>query len=81
MRVVTPGGQRFTGTVERHLPGQTLVGSVRELDDGWFRLLTWKDASGSAGVWAWISTYTGEDRAGGGVEGGWPMALARLFPG
>lgn len=50
--VVTPGGQRFTGTVEFNLPGQTLAGTVRELGDGWFRLLTWKDASGNTGVWA-----------------------------
>lgn len=79
--VVTPGGQRFTGTVELHLPGQTLVGSVRELDDGWFRLLTWKDASGSTGVWAWISTYTGEAARVGEFKERSQEALARLFPG
>jgi uncharacterized protein YndB with AHSA1/START domain len=55
--VVTPDGARYTGTVELNLPGQTLAGTVRELDDGWFRLLTWKDARGHTGVWAWIAAY------------------------
>ena len=49
--VVTPSGKRYTGTVELNLPGQTLAGTVRELDDGWFRLLTWRDARGHTGVW------------------------------
>jgi hypothetical protein len=40
-----------------HLPGQTLAGTAAELDDGWFRLLTWRDAAGATGVWAWVSTY------------------------
>ena len=61
--VVTPGGRRYTGTVELNLPGQTLAGTVRELDDGWFRLLTWRDARGHTGVWAWLATYTDDDRA------------------
>jgi hypothetical protein len=56
--VTTPGGQRFSGTVQLNLPGQTLAGTVAELDDGWFRLLTWRDATGATGVWAWISTYS-----------------------
>jgi hypothetical protein len=55
--VTTPGGQRFTGTVQLHLPRQTLAGTVAELDDGWFRILTWRDATGATGVWAWVSTY------------------------
>jgi hypothetical protein len=55
--VTTPGGQRFTGTVQLHLPRQALAGTVAELDDGWFRILTWTDAGGATGVWAWVSTY------------------------
>lgn len=55
--VVTPEGTRYSGTVELNLPGQTLAGTVRELDDGWFRLLTWKDARGNTGVWAWLAAY------------------------
>ena len=58
--VVTPGGARYSGTVELNLPGQTLAGTVRELDDGWFRLLTWRDARGQTGVWAWLAGYTGD---------------------
>jgi uncharacterized protein YndB with AHSA1/START domain len=60
--VVTPGGQSFSGTVQLHLPRQTLAGTVAELDDGWFRILTWTDANGATGVWAWVSTY-GDQRA------------------
>ncbi len=55
--VTTPGGQRFSGIVQLHLPRQTLAGTVAELGDGWFRLLTWRDATGATGVWAWVSTY------------------------
>jgi uncharacterized protein YndB with AHSA1/START domain len=55
--VTTPGGEHFSGMVQLHLPGQTLAGTVAELDDGWFRLLTWRDAAGDTGVWAWVSTY------------------------
>lgn len=79
--VLTPGGRKYSGTVQLYLPGQTLAGTVGELDDGWFRLLTWKDGHGSVGVWAWLATYTGDgapvrefgDRA--------QEALERLFPG
>ena len=78
--VVTPGGQRFSGTVELYLPGQTLTGTARELDDGWFRLLTWAAPGGETGVWAGLATYAGDagpvtefrDRA--------QEALQRLFP-
>ena len=61
--LVTPGGTRYSGVVELNLPGQTLAGSVRELDDGWFRLLTWRGARGHTGVWAWLAAYTDDDRA------------------
>jgi uncharacterized protein YndB with AHSA1/START domain len=79
--VTTPGGQRFSGTVELYLPRQTLAGTVRELDDGWFRLLTWKDGKGDTGVWAWVATYAGDDqRVAKFCEEG-QRALERLFPG
>ena len=55
--VVTPGGQRFSGTVQLHLQQQTLAGTVSELGDGWFRILTWRDGAGDTGVWAWVSSY------------------------
>ena len=58
--VTSPAGQRFSGTVELDLPGQTLLGTVRELSDGLFRLLTWTDATGNTGVWASLATYTGD---------------------
>jgi len=80
-RVTTPGGQRFTGTMELYLPRQTLAGTVRELDDGWFRLLTWTDAKGDTGVWAWIATYAGEDPRVREFRDQGQQALERLFPG
>lgn len=61
-QVVAPGGQRYAGTVALHLPRQTLAGTVREVEGGWFRLLTWRDGMGRTGVWAWLSSY-GEDES------------------
>lgn len=43
-------------------PRQTLAGTVRELDDGWFRILTWSLPGGGTGVWAGMATYQ-EDRS------------------
>ena len=78
--VVTPGGQRYSGTVHLNLPGQTLAGTVAELNDGWFRLLTWRDARGNTGVWAWLATYTEDDAAVREFRDRSQEALDRLFP-
>jgi uncharacterized protein YndB with AHSA1/START domain len=78
--VVTPGGQRFSGTVELHLPGVTLAGTVRELGDGWFRLLAWKDARGSTGVWAWLASYSDDAVPVHQFREQSQAALERLFP-
>jgi uncharacterized protein YndB with AHSA1/START domain len=80
-QVVAPGGRRYGGTVELYLPGQTLAGTVRELDDGWFRLLTWKDGHGTIGVWAWLATYTGDAALVREFGNRAQEALERLFPG
>ena len=79
--VVTPDGRRYAGTVQLNLPGQTIAGTVDELDDGWFRLLTWQDARGNSGVWAWL----GDLRRGLGSRCANSAdrsqeALERLFP-
>ena len=79
--VVTPSGRRYSGTLQLHLPGQTMAGTVSELEDGWFRLLTWTDARGSTGVWAWLATYTGDETAVREFKAGSQEALDRLFPG
>jgi uncharacterized protein YndB with AHSA1/START domain len=79
--VVTPGGQRYSGTVHLNLPGQTVAGTVDELDDGWFRLLTWRDAHGNTGAWAWLATYTDDDSAVREFKDRSQEALERLFPG
>jgi uncharacterized protein YndB with AHSA1/START domain len=79
--VVTPGGTRYSGTVQLNLPGQTLAGTIVELEDGWFRLLTWRDARGHTGVWAWLATYTGDDSAVREFEREAQASLDRLFAG
>lgn len=53
----TPSGERLGGTVELCLPRQSFVGTVRELDDGMFRLATWSDARGDTGIWVVLATY------------------------
>jgi uncharacterized protein YndB with AHSA1/START domain len=80
-QVVTPDGRRYSGTVQLNLPGQTLAGTVEELEDGWFRLLTWRDAHGHTGVWAWLATYTGDDAAVREFRERSQAALEKLFPG
>lgn len=58
--LASPTGHRFTGVVELNLSGQTMLGTVRELGDGLFRLLTWTDAVGKTGVWVSLATYAGD---------------------
>ena len=77
--VTTPGGQRFSGTVQLYLPGQTLAGTVAELDDGWFRVLTWRDGTGATGVWAWVSTYGDRREAVDRFREDARAALERMF--
>ena len=79
-QVITPDGQRFSGTLELYLPGETLAGTVRELDDGWFRLLTWRDGLGNTGVWAWLATYNGDEGQVREFRQQSQEALERLFP-
>ena len=79
--LVTPDGQRFSGTLELYLPGETLAGTVRELNDGWFRLLTWRDGIGNTGVWAWLATYDGNESPVREFKDRSLEALERLFAG
>ncbi len=78
--VRTPEGKRYTGTVELNLAGQTLAGTVRELDDGWFRLLTWKDARGHTGVWAWLAAYIDDPAPVQAFGDEAQSTLEKLFP-
>ncbi len=78
--VTAPTGDRFSGTVELYLPRQTLVGTVRERDDGLFRLATWSDAGGNTGVWVWLATYTGDTERMRRFADGAQRALERMFP-
>jgi len=50
-------GDHFTGTVELYLPPWDFFGTVRELNDGVFRLSTHR-AAGQTGVTIWLATYT-----------------------
>lgn len=78
-QVEVPGGQRFSGNVELYLPRQTVAGTVRELDDGWFRLLTWSAPGGETGVWAGLATYAGDDARVEEFRERAAEALERLF--
>lgn len=79
--VLLPGGERLSGTVALHLPRQTLAGTVRELDDGWFRILTWSVPGGVTGVWVGFATYQGERSRVDEFKARSEEALRRLFPG
>lgn len=78
--VVAPDGERLTGTVVLNLSGQTMAGTVRELDDGWFRLLTWAAPGGETGVWVGLATYGGDTARVSRFAEHARQALARLFP-
>lgn len=78
--VTAPTGDRFSGTVDLYAARQSLVGTVRELDDGLFRLSTWRDATGKTGIWVWLATYTGDAERMRAFGKGAQEALARLFP-
>lgn len=78
--VVAPGGERLSGTVVLHLPRQTVAGTVRELDDGWFRLLTWSAPGGKTGVWVGLATYAGDDGQVRRFRNRAQQTLERLFP-
>lgn len=78
--VVTPGGQRFTGTVALHLARQTVAGTVKELDDGWFRVLTYAAPGGGTGIWAGLATYSGDPAPVREFRERTHQALERLFP-
>lgn len=78
--VASPTGERLSGTIELYLPRQALMGTVRELDDGLFRLATWRDAQGKTGVWVSLATY-GEDAEPAREFGrGAQEVLERLLP-
>jgi hypothetical protein len=78
--VLLPGGGRVSGTVALHLPHQTLAGTVRELDDGWFRILTWSVPGGRTGVWAGMATYQDDRSRVEEFREQAEVALRELFP-
>jgi uncharacterized protein YndB with AHSA1/START domain len=78
--VLLPGGGRVSGTVALHLPRQTLAGTVRELEDGWFRILTWSVPGGRTGVWAGMATYQDDRSRVEEFKEQAEVALRELFP-
>jgi hypothetical protein len=80
-QVRVPGGARLSGVVALHFPRQTLAGTVRELGNGWFRLLTWSIPGGRTGVWAGVATYEHDASAVDDLRGHADAALRALFPG
>jgi uncharacterized protein YndB with AHSA1/START domain len=78
--VLVPGGARLSGTVALHLPRQTLAGTVRELGDGWFRILTWSIPGGRTGVWAGVATYEAAAARVDELRAHADAALGTLFP-
>ncbi len=51
-----PQGESGSGQLELVLPGRELLGTVRELGDGIFRLGAWR-ADGLTGVQVWLTAY------------------------
>jgi uncharacterized protein YndB with AHSA1/START domain len=56
-----PDGSTLSGTILMELPEKEFSGSVREMDDGVFRVATHR-AGGETGVMVWFSSYRPEDR-------------------
>jgi uncharacterized protein YndB with AHSA1/START domain len=56
-----PDGSKLSGTILMALPDKEFSGSVREMDNGVFRVATHR-AGGETGVMVWFSSYRPEDR-------------------
>jgi uncharacterized protein YndB with AHSA1/START domain len=50
-------GDQFSGSIKWHNPGADVLLIVDDLDDGFFRLSTWR-AAGKTGIQTWLSTYS-----------------------
>ena len=55
-------GEQFSGTVAWHNPGRDLFVRVSELNDGGFRVSTWR-GGGQTGVQVWLTSYDGAHSA------------------
>jgi uncharacterized protein YndB with AHSA1/START domain len=76
--VTAPDGERFSGTILCALPGRQFAGTVRELDDGIFRVETWR-GGGQTGVMVWLATYGSERERVDGFERRAQAVLDRQF--
>ncbi|MGH7419039.1 MAG: hypothetical protein ACREKB_14800, partial [Candidatus Rokuibacteriota bacterium] len=72
-------GDRLTGTLELYMPGKTLWGTVRELDDGVFRMSVHR-AGGQTGVEVWLASYMTDPSRVKAFETKAREVMARLFP-
>jgi len=53
---------------------------VRELGNGWFRILTWSIPGGRTGVWAGLATYEPDSSRVDELRAHAETALHDLFP-
>ncbi|HET9252504.1 MAG TPA: SRPBCC domain-containing protein, partial [Candidatus Eisenbacteria bacterium] len=78
--VLSPAGERLTGTVETVIPGRSVSGVVKEMAHAVLRIATWSQPDGNAGAWVWLASYgDDEDRVrtfGTAAD----AMLKRLFP-
>jgi uncharacterized protein YndB with AHSA1/START domain len=71
-------GDRFTGTIELFLPDREFFGTVRELNDGVFRLSTYR-AGDRTGVTVWAATYENNGTSMRGFQQRAQAVLEKLF--
>jgi uncharacterized protein YndB with AHSA1/START domain len=73
-------GNRFSGEMEFYLRDHDLCGTVRELNDGIFRIDTFRK-DGQTGVFVWLAAYTADAAATvAAFQTRAEEALHRLFP-
>lgn len=71
-------GERFAGTTELFVPPFEMAGTVPALDDGVFRLATYR-AAGKTGITVWLATWGGVRHALGDFATNAQQVLDRLF--
>jgi uncharacterized protein YndB with AHSA1/START domain len=73
-------GERFSGTAELFAPPHEMAGTVSALDDGIFRLATYR-AAGKSGITVWLATWGGVNAVVSGFATNAQQVLDRLFAG
>jgi uncharacterized protein YndB with AHSA1/START domain len=71
-------GERFAGTTELFVPPYEMAGTVPALDDGVFRLATYR-AAGKTGITVWVAKWGGVNTAVADFATNAQQVLDRLF--